>query len=190
MEYIGVIVIAALVFGVCFLVDKGFTKLFRSQAQHMSGLSVRLNRKYGAFGLILFVLGLAGLFAGLGDGWILIAGGCMVAVLGIGLVVYYMTFGVFYDSDSFILTTFGKKSKTYFYREIRSQQLYNSYGHIVIELHMNDGRSVQLQAGMSGVYPFLDKAFEAWCSQKNIRREDCSFHDPENSCWFPPVEEN
>jgi len=190
MEYIGVAVVAAAVFGICFLVDKGFTKLFRSQAQHMSGTAVRLNKKYGAFGLILFVLGLAGIFAGLGDGWLLIAGGAMVVVLGIGLVVYYMTFGVFYDDNSFILTTFGKKSKTYAYREIQAQQLYNSYGHIVIELHMNDGRTVQLQAGMSGVYPFLDKAFDAWCCQKNIRREDCGFYDPDNSCWFPPVEGN
>ena len=190
MEYIGVLVVAALVFGVCFLVDKGFTKLFRNQAQHMSGLAVRLNKKYGAFGLILAVLGIAGIFAGIGDGWLLIAGGALIVVVGVGLVVYYMTFGVFYDSDSFILTTFGKKSTTYHYRDIKCQQLYNSYGNIVIELHMNDGRTVQLQAGMTGVYPFLDKAFEGWCNQKGIREEDCTFHDPNNSCWFPPVEEN
>ena len=190
MEYIGVLVVAALVFGVCFLIDKGFTKLFRSQAQHRSGLAVRLNKKYGAFGLILFALGVAGIFAGLGDNWLLIAGGALIAVVGIGLVVYYMTFGVFYDSDSFILTTFGKKSTTYRYQDIKGQQLYNSYGNIIIELHMNDGRTVQLQSAMSGVYPFLDKAFESWCSQKGIRREDCAFHDPENSCWFPPMEEN
>ena len=36
--WILVLLIAALVFGVCYLVDKGFAKLFRSQAQHMSGL--------------------------------------------------------------------------------------------------------------------------------------------------------
>ncbi|MBP3305072.1 MAG: hypothetical protein J6L24_03790 [Oscillospiraceae bacterium] len=190
MEYIGVLIVAALVFGVCFLIDKGFTKLFRSQAQHMSGIAVRLNKKYGAIGLILFVLGVAGIFAGLGDSWLLIAGGSLIAVVGIGLVVYYMTFGVFYDSDSFILTTFGRRSTTYRYRDIKGQQLYNSYGNIVIELHMNDGRTVQLQSAMSGVYPFLDKAFEGWCYQKGIQREGCAFHDPDNSCWFPPVEEN
>ena len=80
MEYIGVLVVAALVFGVCFLIDKGFTKLFRSQAQHRSGLAVRLNKKYGAFGLILFALGVAGIFAGLGDSWLLIAGGALFGV--------------------------------------------------------------------------------------------------------------
>lgn len=189
MELIGVLIVAALVFGACFLIDKGFTKLFRSQAQHRSGLAVRLNKKYGAFGLILFALGLATLFSGLSKGWLLSAAGALIIVVGIGLVVYYMTFGVFYDADGFVLTTFGKKSKLYRYADIKSQQLYNSYGNILIELHMTDGRSVQLQAGMTGVYPFLDKAFSAWCAQKGIDPENCSFHDPANSCWFPSMEE-
>lgn len=189
MEALGVLLVAALVFGVCFLIDKGFTKLFRSQAQHKSGLSVRLNKKYGAFGLILFVLGISAVFTGIGDGWVLTAGGALIALVGIALVVYYMTFGVFYDNDSFILTTFGKKSTTYRYADIKSQQLYNSYGSILIELHMADGRNVQLQSAMTGVYPFLDKAFSAWCAQKGLREDDCTFHDPANSCWFPPMEE-
>lgn len=190
MEWITVLVVAALVFGVCFLIDKGFTKLFRSQAQHYSGLSVRLNKKYAAFGLILFVLGLAALFAGLKQELLLLIGGAFIMAIGVGLVVYYMTFGVFYDDDTFLLTTFGKQSKVYRYGEIACQQLYNNYGQIVIELHMTDGRTVQLQAAMPGVYPFLDKAFSQWCRQRGIREEDCAFHDPDNSCWFPSVEEN
>ena len=189
MEIIGVLVVAALVFGVCFLVDKGFTKLFRSQAQHRSGLAVRLDKKYGAFGLILVALGAATLFAGLNSGWLLVAAGVLIITVGIGLVVYYMTFGVFYNEEGFVLTTFGKKSTTYRYADIQSQQLYNSYGNILIELQLADGRSVQLQAGMSGAYPFLDHAFSAWCAQKGIAPESCSFHDPENSCWFPNMED-
>ena len=186
MEYIGVLIVAALVFGLCFAIDKGFTKLFRSQAQHKTGLAVRLNKKYGAFGLILVVLGVAALFAG---GWLMIAAGCIIIAVGIGLVVYYMTFGVFYDDTGFWLTTFGKKSAFYRYEDIAGQQLYNSYGNIFIELHLLDKRTVQLQAGMTGVYPFLDKAFAAWCEQRKIDPAGCSFHDPENSCWFPGVEE-
>ena len=189
MEYIGVLVVAALVFLLCFAIDKGFTKLFRSQAQHRSGLAVRLNKKYGAFGLILFALGLATLFSGLSKGLLMIAAGLLIILVGVGLVVYYMTFGVFYDNDGFVLTTFGKKSKFYRYADIQSQQLYNSYGNILIELYLTDGRSVQLQAGLTGVYPFMDKAFAAWCTQKGIDPESCSFHDPENSCWFPNVED-
>lgn len=189
MEYIAVLIVAAMVFGICYLVDKGFTKLFRSQQQHMSGTAVRLNKKYGSIGLILVVLGIAAVFAGLEQEVILIAGGCLLIVVGIGLVVYYMTFGVFYDDDGFILTTFGKKSTTYRYSDICCQQLYNNYGSILIELHLSDGRSVQLQSGMSGVYTFMDKAFWAWLRQTGRQQEDCPFYDPDNSCWFPPVEE-
>lgn len=187
MEYIGIILLAAAVFGGCFLLDKGFTKLFRGQAEHKSGKAVRLNRKYGSVGLILAVLGLAAVFSGLSDGWLLIAGGCLLVFTGLCLVIYYMTFGIFYDTDSFILTTFGKKSTTYTYADIKAQQLYNSYGNIVIELYMSDGRAVQLQAGMNGTYAFMDHAFAAWLRQTGKKQADCGFYDPANSCWFPPA---
>ena len=188
MEYLAVILVAVLVFGACYLIDKGFTRLFRSQAQHKSGKAVRLSKKYGSIGLILAVLGIGAVFAGLPESWLLMVGGCFIILVGAGLVVYYMTFGVFYDQDSFILTTFGKRSTTYYYRDITNQQLYNSYGSVVIELYMKDGRTVQLQSGMTGVYDFLDHAFSAWLRQTGRRQEDCPFYDPQNSCWFPPVE--
>ena len=187
MELLAVLIIAALVFGVCFLVDKGFAKLFRSQAQHFSGLSVRLNKKYGSIGLIVVVIGIAALFAQ-DAGWLLVGGGVLLILVGVCLVAYYMTFGLFYDQDTFVLTTFGKRSETYYYRDITAQQLYQSYGTVIVELFMKDGRSVQLQSGMDGMYPFMDHAFSAWLRQMGKNREDCSFYDPENSCWFPPVE--
>lgn len=190
MEYLAVIFIAAAVFGLCYLVDRGFTKLFRSQAQHKSGLSVRLSKHYGSIGLILAVLGIAAIFMGMGDtsDWVLIAGGAVIVIVGVCLTVYYMTFGVFYNADGFILTTFGNRSKTYSYRDIQSQQLYNNQGHTLIELHLSDGNVVHLQSNMTGAYPFLDYAFEAWCLQTGRKRDECGFYDPDNSCWFPPVE--
>lgn len=183
------IILAGLVFGICFLVDKGFVKVFRNQQQHRSGLSVRLNKRYGTAGIIVFVLGVAALFAGLSDSTLMLVCAPLLIIVGIGLMVYYMTFGIYYDEDGFVLTTFGKKSKTYTYKDIQAQQLYNSYGNIVIELYMHDKRSVQLQAGMVGVYPFLDYAFNAWLQQTGRKKEDCDFYNPEESCWFPKVEE-
>ena len=182
------ILIIAAVFLLCFLVDKGFTKIFRGKVQHQSGKSVRLSKRYGSIGLILFVVGLAAVFTGLSDGWVLTAGGALLMAAGISFMVYYMTFGVYYDDTSFILTTFGKRSKIYRYSDIKAQQLYNSAGNIVIELHMEDGRTVQLQSAMAGVYPFLDNAFASWLRQTGRKKEDCGFYDPDNSCWFPPVE--
>ena len=190
MEYLAVILIAAAVFGLCYLTDKGFVKLFRSQTQHRSGLSVRLNKRYGSMGLVLAVLGIAAVFMGINSekNWVLSVGGGVLVLTGACLVVYYMTFGVFYDEDSFLLATFGKPDKAYAYKDIKAQQLYNNQGHILIELHLSDGNVLQLQSTMVGVYSFLDHAFESWCRQNGCTKEACGFHDPDNSCWFPPVE--
>lgn len=188
MEFIPMIIIAALTFGLCYLVDKGFHKRFRSKAQHLSGLSVRLNKRYATIGIILFFLGVCACFAGLRGYLALIIGGALVALMGVGLIVYYMTFGVFYDDEGFVLTTFGKRSTTYQYNQIAGQLLYNASGNLLIELHLKDGRSVNLQAGMIGVYPFLDTAFENWCRQTGRDPSECDFHDPDNSLWFPLME--
>ncbi len=183
MQY--VIVIAA-TFLLCWGADRLFTKLFRSRPQHTSGQSVRLNKYYAVAGLVLVILGIAAQFTG--GGMVMTVGGIIVALLGVFLIVYYLTFGIFYDDDSFVLTTFGKKSTTYAYRDIQGQLLYNAGGKLLIELHMRDGRAVQLQSNMIGTYDFMDKAFAAWLRQTGRRKEDCAFHDPDNSCWFPTVE--
>lgn len=184
-----VILVVLGTFALCFAVDKGFTKIFRGKKEHQSGLSVKLNKKYGLVGILLTVLGVAALIAGIREGsGLLMVGGPIVLIMGIGLLVYYMTFGIFYDEDGFILTTFGKKSVTYRYAEIKAQQLYNASGAIVIELHLTDGRAVQLHASMEGAYAFMDKAFFRWLEQTGRVQEDCAFFDPQNSCWFPPVE--
>ena len=188
-EYIAVILIAAAVFGLCFLADKGFTRLFRSQAQHMSGKAVRLNKRYGSIGLVLVMIGVFGVLKGLSQNWLLLVGSAVVVLMGVALVVYYMSYGVFYDENSFIFMSFGKKNKTYYYNAIRAQQLYNNQGHLLIELHMSDGDIIQLQSTMTGCYEFMDHAFAAWLRQTGKRQEDCPFYDPSNSCWFPPVNE-
>lgn len=188
MQYIVVIAVAALVFGLCFLIDKGFTRLFRSQSQHMSGTAVRLNKRYGSIGLVVAVVGVAAIFSGFKSGWVLAAGGAVMVLLGLGLVVYYMSYAVFYDSESFIFTTFGKRAKTYYYRDICQQQLYNNQGHLLIELHMADGSCVHIQSTMKGCFDFMDHAYAAWLRQTGRKEEDCPFHDPDKSWWFPPVE--
>lgn len=190
MNIVLILFVAAATFGLCFLIDRGFTARFRGKAQHRSGLAVRLSKRYASFGLIFVILGITAIFTGLNNGIVLLVGGFVVLLLGIGLIVYYMTFGVFYDADSFILTTFGKKSVTYRFGDIRGQQLYIVQGgSVIIELHMADGNAVSLQSAMEGVYPFLDHAFAAWCRQTGRDADSCDFHDPANSLWFPSMEE-
>lgn len=189
MNLLTVALVVSATFGVCVLLDKGFTKIFRSQAQHYSGLSVRLSKRYAVFGLILAVLGILAVCTGISDGPVLLWGGVIVLLIGLALIVYYLSFGVFYDDDTFLVTTFGKKNSTYRFADIVSQQLYLVQGgNVIVELHMADKNAVSLQSGMDGTYPFLDHAFAAWCRQTGRDPESCDFHDPANSLWFPMEE--
>ena len=183
------ILVVAGVFLLCYLVDKGFTKLFRGTVQHQSGKSVRLSKRYGSIGAIMFALGVAAAFMGINDKeWALMGGGCILVLMGIALVVAYLSFGIYYDEDSFILSKFGKPSVTYYFKNIRSQQIYLASGNVVIELHMADGTHFQVHTGMLGMYQFMDHAFQAWLQQTGRSQEDCTWYDPDNSCWFPPFE--
>ena len=190
MTFFLILLIAAAVFGLCFAVDKAFAKLFRSKAQHRSGMAVRANKRYGLFGVILSVLGVMAICVGISDGSVLLWGGIIVLLMGICLAVYYLSFGVFYDGETFLLSRFGKKEVTYRFCEIKGQKLYLVQGgNVIIELHMTDGNTVSLQSTMDGVYPFLDTAFAAWCLQTGRDPQSCDFHDPSQSLWFPTVED-
>ncbi len=189
MEFLIVVLVAAGTFGLCYLFDKGYVRLFRNKVQHRSGLAVRLNQRYAVVGIVLGLLGAVAIVNGIVASVALLIGGAVVLLMASVLIVYYMTFGIFYDDDSFIFTTFGKKSVTYQFRDIRFQQLYLVQGgNIIVELHLADGRAVSIQSSMEGTYPFLDHAFAAWCRQTGRDPESCDFHDPSQSLWFPTEE--
>ena len=189
MRLILYVVVIAATFGLCYLFDHGFQKHFRSKKQHHSGMAVRLNKMYSIAGVLLSVLGVIAMVAGSAEGSILLYGGIMVLLLGIGLCVYHLSYGIFYDDDSFIYTSFGKKEITYRYSDILMQKLYViTGGSLVVELHMTDGKAISVQTTMNGAYPFLDTAFAGWCRQKGITPEHCAFHDPANHLWFPQEE--
>lgn len=190
MEAISIFVVAGLVFLVCWLVDRAFTKLFRSKAQQRSGMAVRANKRYGVFGVILSVLGILGIVAGTTNERLFTYAGIIVLLMGLGLAVHYLSFGIFYDGESFLVCRFGRKSQEHRFGEIVSQKLYVvTGGSIVIELGLEDGSSLSLQSTMDGVYPFMDTAFAAWCMQTGHKMEECSFYDPSKSWWFPHEEE-
>lgn len=189
MEFIAVAMIAALVFGLCFLVDEGFTRIFRGQQQHRSGTAVRLNKRYGSIGLIVAVLGIACLFTAPGQGVILWVAGPILVLGGAGLVAWYLSFGVFYDAEAFLVTNLFKKARRYTYDQIQAQQLYTASGNVIIELYFTDCSAVQLQGNMEGTYTFMDFAFHRWLDTTGRFKSDCDFYAPEQCCWFPPVTE-
>lgn len=190
MKYLGFLLVAAVVFAVCFFLDRGFTKLFRSKAQHRSGLAVRAGKKYGIFGIVFALIGVIAIVRWNTQGGILLVGGIFSLLIGAFLCGYYLSFGIFYDEESFLVSSFGKKNVEYRFGDIEKQQLYAvSGGNIIVELWMRDGKTVSVQSGMDGAYPFLDAAFIGWCRQTGHDPEKCDFHDPSKSWWFPHEEE-
>ena len=190
MDLILTLLAAAITFGLCYIVDKRFTNSFRNKAQHRSGLAVRVNKHYGGFGVGLAVVGVLAVCVGFANSIALLIGGIVVLIMGICLAVYYLTHGIFYDGDSFLVASFRKEDRVYRYEEILEQKLYLVQGgSIIVELYMLDGTSVSLQTSMDGAYLFLDTAFAGWCLQKGIDPASCDFHDPIKSWWFPHEEE-
>ena len=190
MSVVFILLVAAAVFGLCFAVDKLFTKLFRSRAQHRSGMAVRASKRYGIFGVMFSVMGILGIITGMVGEQVLLWAGVVVLLMGIGLAVHYLSYGIFYDGESFLLCRFGRRSQEHRYSEIVSQKLYVlTGGSTVIELTLADGSTVSVQSTMEGVYPFMDTAFAGWCLETGHEMDQCDFYDPSKSWWFPHEKE-
>lgn len=190
MAVLMIALFVAAVFGVCWLVDKAFSKSFRSKVQHQSGLAVRVNKRYGVFGIGLSILGVLAICVGANVSPALLFGGIFVLLMGLCLGIYFLTHGIFYDGESFLVTSLLKKDRVYRYEEILQQRLYQVQGGgIIVELHMTDGTAVSVPSSMDGAFLFLDTAFAGWCLQKNVIPQNCDFHDPSKSWWFPHDEE-
>ena len=185
------LLVIAATFGVMFLLDKGLTKLFRSRDQHRSGTAVRLKKHYGILSLAMMALGALGIITFFADGnIILLLGGVLVLPGGAALGLYYMTHGIFYDDESFLYTTFGNRSVSYRYADIRGQKLYEIQGGtLLVELHMADGKTVAVQNSMEGAPDFLSKAAHARMRQLGLNSHECAWFDETEGKWFPSVEE-
>ena len=185
------LIIAAIVFAVLYGIDKAFTKIFRSQVQHHSGTAVRLKKGYGVAAILLCVLAVMSLmqFFLTRETLMLVCSIALVAMGG-GLGAYYLSYGIFYDDDTFLFTTLGKKGVTYRYGDITGQKLYVLQGGgYLVELYMADKTTVSVQTSMPGAYDFRDKACHARFRQLGINSFECDWFDESQSCWFPPVEE-
>ncbi len=184
------LILGALVFGVLYLLDRTFTRIFRNQAQHHSGTAVRLKKGYGVASVLLCVIGVLCLMQYL-MAWEGIMLFCAIVLLamGLGLGAYYLGFGIYYDDETFLVTNFGKKNRVYRYGDIEGQKLYLIQGgSYLVDVYMTDGRNVGIQTSMPGAYDFLDKACHARFRQLGVNSFECDWFDESQSCWFPPKE--
>ena len=185
------ILVIAATFGLMFLLDKGLTKLFRSRQQHRSGTAVRLKKIYAILSLALMILGVLGIVTWFSDrSLLLLVGGILVLPGGAVLGIYYLTHGIFYDNEGFLYTVFGNRSDEYRYADIRAQKLYEFLGGtLLVELHMENGKTVSVQTSMEGAPAFLDKAAHARMRQLGLNSHECGWFDETRGQWFPPLED-
>ena len=186
----GYLLVIAATFGAMFLIDKGLTRLFRSRDQHHSGTAVRLKKHYGILSLAMMILGVLGILTFFFDGnVILLLGGLLVLPGGAVLGIYYLTHGIFYDRDTFLHTTFGNRSRTCRYADIRSQRLYRLQGgSYLVELYLTDGTTVSVQTAMPGALDFLDHASHARMRHLGLNSHECEWYQPDRCGWFPEEE--
>ena len=190
MTWVIYLTVIAATFGVLFLGDWLFRKYFRREHEYQTGMVVHLNKRLLVAGVLLAALGVAMLGQmAKGFSWVLVLAAAILEIMGIGLLIYYNSFGVFFDLDTFIYRNFRQKAKTYRYEDIVSQQLFTTAGGIMVELDLADGRTLSLQQNMDGMYAFLDHACFARLRQLGQEPRECKWFDKSQSCWFPPREE-
>lgn len=190
MQIVAFLIFIGLIFGLCFLVDKLFTRLFRNRKEHRSGLAVHYNKRTALFGLLLAVLGIFSTITGVEKSRFLLIGGIVVLIGGILLLAYYLSFGIYYDDKTILVSGFLKKNRSFAYGDIVHQTVLIAGGSLMAEVYFENGSAITVQAHMDGGIAFLDYAFARWCEVKGLNPKECAFHDPSKFRWFPAEEES
>ncbi len=182
MFYAFLALFCALVFGLCFLVDR---LISRSRGLQTGARTVRQPRRAVVIGVILLIMGIsAALFV---PGPLGVGGGIVAALLGAVLLMSFFSFSITYDDEGFTCRTL-RSSKRYQYNQIRGEQALATRGGITVMLFVGDD-GVELSEAMQGVREFLSHAYCARCRQKGVDPETCPPPAPEALVWFEAPEE-
>lgn len=181
VSFLILLVFMALVFGLCFLVDKGVARL-RRRTENAS--QVRPPLLYPAMSGALALAAVGCLIYGVLKGK-LIYGAAAVVFLGVGIyaMVYYFTTGIRYTDTHFTFRS-GKQRKTFAFDDIRGQRVAVSRKSVCLVLCL-DRDQVVLYNNMQGFAPFLNRAYKGWCLAKNLDPAGQVWHDPSDHRWFP-----
>lgn len=187
MKYLFLLLFAALVFLLCFLVDRGVGAIRRRAS---NAPQVRLPLRYPLTAGILIVAALGvGIYALWRRSWTFAAVAlCFAGVAGYTLYCYLGT-RIDYDRETFTFRS-GKTERTFRFCDIDGQRVAVSKRNCCLVLCL--GRDeVVLYGNMQGFHPFLEAAFEAWCLGRGVSPEEQTWRNPANHQWFPdqPEEE-
>lgn len=190
MLYVFIGLFMALVFGLCFLVDKLWQRHKRVAVSDIEPNRVRLPRSNNIFGALLAVGGFALLlFIAPIEGGIWWFLSIAVLLIGLFLLVNFLATGIDYDEAGFTYRRLGRRSQTFTYDQIRGQRSFANRAGVNVLLYAGD-EDIYLYSAMKGTRGFMQTAFNGWCIANGIDPEEVSPPNPENMIWFnEPVED-
>ena len=188
MKYVLLAALCALVFLVCFLIDKLFSLIFPRSKTEKSGNVVRLPRRNAVAGILLIFVPLVVLLFFIPEGGdTLMTVGCVIAiVLGLILLVSYLSFAIYYDDEGFVYKDLRRKKTAYHYSQIKGQRSVMTRSGINSILFVADDE-INVYSTMQNLNAFLNKAFYKWCAVKNIDPASVE-NNPRMFTWFPDPE--
>lgn len=189
MKYLLVLIICAVVFLVCFLIDLLLKAIFPKSRLEKSKQVVRPPRRSVVFGIILTFLGAAVLIRKLpeADDVLLLIGAGVAMIFGVILLCTYFSFSIFYDEEGFLYRAWGKGKKEFRYSQIRGQRSLMTRGGINTILFVGD-EEINLYSAMQNLNAFLNKAFFKWCAAKGIDPDSIE-NNPRMVTYFPDPEQ-
>ena len=190
MIYVLIGIFMALVFGLCFLVDKLWQRRKQRSDGEVLQNKVRLPRANNIFGALLAVGGFALLlFMAPVEGGIWWFLSVAILLIGLFLIINFCTTGIDYDEVGFTYRRLGRRSQTFTYDQIKGQKSFANRAGINVLLYVAE-EDIYLYSAMKGTRDFMAAAFQGWCVSHGINPEEVSPPNPENMIWFnEPVED-
>lgn len=176
---------AALVFGLCFLVDKGISAL---KNRVRTDMVVRMPVKYPIFAAILALTAVgAVVYAWVMKSTLMGAAAAVLLGMSIYVLVTYLNTRIDYTEDTFTFRR-GREVQTFRFGDIDCQRVAINRGGCCLVLVAGKDEIV-FYSNMQGFFRFLDHAFAAWCKARQLDPAEQTWHDPRDYRWFPDDEE-
>lgn len=181
MKYFFLLLFAALVFGLCFLVDKLTGRLWEKAVRSPV---VRLPLRYPVAAALLTLTGVGvGIYAVMKRSVLFGVGAAVLLALAVYFLYCYRRMGIDYDGEGFTFRK-GRVSQRFAFGAIDGQRVAVSRRSFCLVLCL--GRDeVVIYGNMQGVRPFLDAAYQGWCRAKGLDPAAQDWHNPADFRWFP-----
>lgn len=184
-KYLFVLILCAVVFLCCFLIDLLLRVIFPKSDREKSKKTVRPPRRSAVIGIILTFAGTAMLVKLLPEPTdvLFLIGSIVAVIFGVILLCTYFSVVIYYDEEGFLYKAWGHGKKEFRYSQIRGQRSLLTRGGVNTILFVGD-EEINLYSAMQNLNAFLNKAFFKWCEAKNLDPDSIE-NNPRMATYFP-----